>query len=180
MLLDRHGSAATASLMTCESPDDTPMLHPVRNIRRAGKLLFAPDTLAAQVGLNAATELYTGSAAGPTSDGLLVGAALRIAVPAIAYAHTAIFTAFGSFLKSNSNSEDIYLVQTTTGGSSGLTSDVQFITATTVPGDRVALHFEFSAAAGAAHDYLVWHNGSVLGTTCTWQDVFGQVELIKR
>lgn len=49
MLLDRHGSAATATLMCCEHPDDTPVLWPVRNVRRGGALLFA--TLGAGIAL---------------------------------------------------------------------------------------------------------------------------------
>jgi hypothetical protein len=42
MLLDRHGNAAAATLLACESPDDVPALHPVRNVRRRGRLLFGP------------------------------------------------------------------------------------------------------------------------------------------
>jgi hypothetical protein len=56
MLLDRFGSSATATLMSCESPDDTPVLHPVRNVMREGKLLFTQDSHAGQIGLNAATQ----------------------------------------------------------------------------------------------------------------------------
>lgn len=55
MLLDRHGSSATASLLACERPDDTPILMPVRNVRRAGCLLFTSDVYATQLGVNAAT-----------------------------------------------------------------------------------------------------------------------------
>ena len=33
-LLDRHGGSATATLMACEHPEDTPTLWPVRNIQR--------------------------------------------------------------------------------------------------------------------------------------------------
>lgn len=55
MLYDRHGSEATATLMSCESPIVTPRLHPVRNIRRNGRLLFAPDNHCSEIGLNAAT-----------------------------------------------------------------------------------------------------------------------------
>ena len=40
MLLDRHGSAATATLMASERPDDVPALYPVRQIQRNGRLLF--------------------------------------------------------------------------------------------------------------------------------------------
>jgi hypothetical protein len=40
LLYDRHGGEATATLMTCESPDDTPILYPVRQIRRNGRLLY--------------------------------------------------------------------------------------------------------------------------------------------
>jgi hypothetical protein len=35
MLLDKYGAAATATLLSCESPDDAPALHPVRQGRPA-------------------------------------------------------------------------------------------------------------------------------------------------
>ncbi len=47
MLYDRHGGAATATLLTCESPDDVPVLHPVRNILRNGRMLFGSAAPAA-------------------------------------------------------------------------------------------------------------------------------------
>lgn len=65
MLHDRHGSAATATLMACESPDDAPVLHPVRQICRGGRMLFGTDSHSAQIGLNAATSIYESTAAGP-------------------------------------------------------------------------------------------------------------------
>jgi hypothetical protein len=69
MLLDRHGGAATATLLACESADDRPILHPVRNVMRGGRLLYAPDTFAAQLGNNAATVTYaTGSTASGTGN----------------------------------------------------------------------------------------------------------------
>ncbi len=40
-LLDRFGSSATATLLSCESPDDVPALRPVRNVMRGGRLLYA-------------------------------------------------------------------------------------------------------------------------------------------
>jgi hypothetical protein len=40
MLFERYGLCATANLLACEYPDDTPVLHPVRNVLRAGKLLY--------------------------------------------------------------------------------------------------------------------------------------------
>ena len=55
MLLDRFGSSATATLLACEHPDDTPVLRPVRNILRAGRLLYGPETLTSGLGGNAAT-----------------------------------------------------------------------------------------------------------------------------
>jgi hypothetical protein len=45
MLLDKHGSSATATLLSCESPSDTPVLSPVRQVRRDGRLLFTPEVL---------------------------------------------------------------------------------------------------------------------------------------
>jgi hypothetical protein len=50
MLLEKYGHSATATLLACESPDDTPVLHPVRNIRRGGRLLFTPDSFASHTG----------------------------------------------------------------------------------------------------------------------------------
>lgn len=40
LLYDRHGHEVTATLMCCESPDDVPILNPVRQICRNGRLLF--------------------------------------------------------------------------------------------------------------------------------------------
>lgn len=58
MLLEKYGSAATATLLACEHPDDSPVLWPVRNIRRQGRLLFAPsDVICSQINLNAVTVL---------------------------------------------------------------------------------------------------------------------------
>jgi hypothetical protein len=59
MLLDRHGGAATATLLTCESPDDRPVLHPVRNVMRGGRLLYTPDSYAAELGLASATVMLS-------------------------------------------------------------------------------------------------------------------------
>ena len=59
MLLDRHKSSATATLMSCESPDDVPMLAPVRNIRRRGRLLYTADSLASQIGANAVNSMWS-------------------------------------------------------------------------------------------------------------------------
>jgi hypothetical protein len=58
MLFDRHGGSVTATLATLEDPDGAPLphLHPVRNVRRNGRLLFAPDAYSGQIGLNAATD----------------------------------------------------------------------------------------------------------------------------
>ncbi len=42
MLRDRHGGSVTATYAACESPDDVPALGVVRNVRRAGALLFLP------------------------------------------------------------------------------------------------------------------------------------------
>lgn len=61
MLLDRHGSAACATLLSCESPDDVPKLTPIRQIRRNGRFLFAADTHSGQIGINAATDIYLAS-----------------------------------------------------------------------------------------------------------------------
>jgi len=68
MLLDRYGNVATATLLACEHPDDVPVLHPVRNVRRAGRLLFQPDMFASQIGLNAATVTII-NASSTTSSG---------------------------------------------------------------------------------------------------------------
>lgn len=65
MLLEKYGNSATATLMACEHPDDAPRLAPVRNIRRNGKLLFTPESLAAEIELNAATDVSSTYVAGP-------------------------------------------------------------------------------------------------------------------
>jgi hypothetical protein len=59
MLLDRHARAATATLLGGEHQDDHPALWPVRNIRRNGKLLYGPDSHAAEIGLAAVTDVLS-------------------------------------------------------------------------------------------------------------------------
>lgn len=53
MLLERRHSA-TATLLACESPDDVPVLWPVRQIERNGRLLFATSN-STDIALTAAT-----------------------------------------------------------------------------------------------------------------------------
>lgn len=73
-LFERYGSSMTATLAACESPDEVPILHPVRNVRRAGKLLFAlPDVFASQVGLNAASQLGSAVTSGTVTVNAGVG-----------------------------------------------------------------------------------------------------------
>jgi hypothetical protein len=73
MLLERHGGAATATLLGAESPDDPVALAPVRNIRRNGVLLFAPlgvlglTACSPEINNNAATDVYTSTVAGPVN-----------------------------------------------------------------------------------------------------------------
>jgi len=51
VLLTRFdGQSATATLLSCEHPDETPVLHPIRQIIRNGKPLFAPDLHCADIG----------------------------------------------------------------------------------------------------------------------------------
>jgi hypothetical protein len=60
MLLTRfEGNSATATLLACEHPDDIPVLQPVRQIVRDGKLLFIPETHSPQVGLDAASQILS-------------------------------------------------------------------------------------------------------------------------
>lgn len=66
MLLDKYGSAATATFLSCESPDDTPVLRPVRNIARAGTLLYGPDSYASGLGMTAATVVYSATISSAT------------------------------------------------------------------------------------------------------------------
>lgn len=40
LLLERHGGCVPAQLLAAESDDEMPELHPVVNVRRAGKMLF--------------------------------------------------------------------------------------------------------------------------------------------
>jgi hypothetical protein len=59
MLHERYGHSMTATFAACENPDDTPMLAPVRQIRRNGVLLFPPECHAPQVTLEAASEIIS-------------------------------------------------------------------------------------------------------------------------
>lgn len=181
MLLDRHGNSATGTLMTLEDPDGDPLpsLHPVRNIRRNGRLLFAPDAHASQVGLNAATDVYSGSLVGPTTSGAQTGIFLTVAVPSVSYAHTAIVTMTGDFWKSNGGGvwmeRDLH--GTTTGG---ITSEERFLSATATPGERVTIQYEFANLAGSAYDYNLHYDTTSPSFTITCENVRVQVEIIKR
>jgi len=59
MLLERFGNAATATLLACESPEQIPVLHPVRNVMRDGKLLFQPPIHSPQVSANAVSQMIS-------------------------------------------------------------------------------------------------------------------------
>jgi hypothetical protein len=61
MLLENRDSA-TATRLACEHPDDTPVLHPIRQVRRDGRLLFTPDSHAGQLGDNAASQMISAQA----------------------------------------------------------------------------------------------------------------------
>jgi hypothetical protein len=67
-LYERYGHSITATFAACESPDNIPVLHPVRNVRRNGRLLFMPDHHhASQVGVNAATTVVVASISSPVT-----------------------------------------------------------------------------------------------------------------
>jgi hypothetical protein len=179
MLLDRHGNSATATLMSCEHPDDIPVLHPVRNIRRNGQLLFTPDAHSSQLGLNAATDVYSGSLVGPTTSGTQTGVFLTVAVPSVAYSHTAIVTMTGDFWRSNAGG--IWMERDLHGSTTGgIASEERFLVSTATPGERVTIQYEFSNLGGTAYDYNLQFDTTSPSYTITAENVRVQVEIIKR
>lgn len=192
MLLDRHGNSATATFLTCESPDAIPILHPVRNIMRNGKLLFPPATFSSEIGFNAATDPISTTIAGPVSVEASTGTPTVVGtlnVPAYPWATTQILTAAGSVdLKNNTSAElaSIELYFRTNGGS--LTDhrisaqvNTNFVPVGTEVQGMFSMEKTISVAADTAqtYDFLGYalQGGTDIGTV---SGVMLKVEVIKR
>jgi hypothetical protein len=77
MLLENHGGAATTTLLAGESADAAVALWPVRQIRRASRLLFTPDVYSPQIGIDAASQIFSVVVAGAVQLNLPVGSTVQ-------------------------------------------------------------------------------------------------------
>ncbi|HVZ32488.1 MAG TPA: hypothetical protein VG963_08680, partial [Polyangiaceae bacterium] len=155
MLFDKYGSSATATLMTCESPDHTPVLYPVRNIRRHGRLLFTPDHYGSQIGLNAATTTTT-AYNGSHTTAAVFGADttwLTITTAAQPVDHTIQVTSSMDVWKAaGSPQRQVELFAAPlAGGPPFYGSPARDILSTSSPGERIALQADFPALAGTQY-----------------------------
>jgi len=182
MLLDRHGRSATATLMACENPNDTPILHPVRNIRRDGRLLFGshPNTFhCTDIAVNGATDIIWTSV--PSYSGSVISDSIAsIAVSAKSVAYTATVTASGDLWKTLGASAVCYLAQLSGGVPSGVTSQPFNVVATASPGTRVAIVFAFSVPASTATTFALWYSSGTVGNFGLAANVDLRVDIIKR
>jgi hypothetical protein len=169
-LLDRHGNSATATLMACESPDDTPVLHPVRNVARGGRLLFAPDAHSGQIGTNAATVVSETSISAHTLTDVIT-AILSQTVGPLPAAATVVVTMSGYITAQNTtstlltNSEMAYAVSTASGS---LPSGHPFWDVYSVPEDTtVGANFTYEASFALAENTSTtyYFNASNVNTT---------------
>jgi hypothetical protein len=191
MLLDRHGSAATASLMCCEHPDDEPVLHPVRQVRRAGRFLFEPFCgHAAQLSTNAATDVSTTSAASTALVASIGSAACSVTVGPYGYATTVVATASGQWsFNTGANADNVQVFEvvsdlspTTSQQYKVLFTQTANVAANSTQVGSFADEKTYSLAAGATITLYVnayFTRGSST-SSATLSDVTLKAEVIKR
>ena len=169
MLLDRHGHSATATLLACEHPDHTPILHPVRNIVRRGRLLYTPDSYSAEIALNAATTVSD-----TTSGATLTTTVSPIAEQTVGpfpVAVTLVITMSGTFSVQNTSSSvqvdaEVAYALTTLSGSLPAGHpffDVYSVPAATTVTQNFTYEQTFSLAANTSATYNF--NASNINTT---------------
>lgn len=159
-LLDRHGSAATVTLLGGEFPDAKVPLAPVRNIRRAGRLLFTPDTYASGIGTNAATTVSTTSIAS-TNLTTTATALMSLTVGPFVVATSVVITVSGYLSMTNTTAslnvtgEMAYAIYTTSGTlpSGHPFFDLPYIPAGTSEGVNFTYEQTFSLAAATTKTY---------------------------
>ncbi len=114
MLLDRYGSSMTATLAACESPDDVPHLAPIRQVRRAGLLLFGPptpDMHSVQIEANGATFVAENTAASTTiAVSPTITTVLSQTVGSFPVAASVVVTCTGEWQFNTGASSDSYLL----------------------------------------------------------------------
>lgn len=185
MLFDRHGGSATATLLCCESPDETPILHPVRNIRRNGKLLFVREIHCAQIGLGAATETLTAYNGSHTTSAVFGADTtwLTITTEAQAFDHTIQVTASMDIWKAaGAPQRQVELFAAPLpGGPPTYGSPARDINSTASPGERIALQTDFPALANTQYIIRVALSAPGGGTGAVdVRDANLRVEHIKR
>ncbi len=179
MLLDRHGSSATATLLTCESPDGSPVLHPIRQIRRNGRLLFGPPAECVDIAVNGATDIVWTSI--PSYSGSVIADSIAsIAVAAKTVAYTATVSASADIWKTLAAGATVFLAQLSGGVPSGVTSQVFAVQATASPGTRVAIVFAFSVPASTATTFALWYSSGTAGNFGLASNIDLRVDIIKR
>lgn len=161
MLLENRASA-TATLLNCEHPDDSPILHPVRNVRRNGRLLFTPDSYCAQIGDNAVSQIA--SALNTVSSSCVTNASSPVSFVAPAVSAAVISTG-------NPLSIDISgSYQTTIAGGATLSSVKLFITVNGVQLSSGGFFLDNSGNPNAnpIQFTIVATDTQAAGTVCTY------------
>jgi hypothetical protein len=110
MLFERHGHAVCATLMACESPEDMPVLAPVRNVLRAGRMLFGGAVPAAphvsgspiscdgaEIAADAATTVATATASGVSCPNTVDTNVTSVTIGPYQWATTVVLTATGAW-----------------------------------------------------------------------------------
>lgn len=190
MLLERHGNAAMATRLSCDEPDETPILHPVRQVRRAGQLLFAPDVHATQINNNAATSVFTTTNSSFALTASIGAAACSIIVGPYSLDTTVVATASGQWVYVVGSSADNIEVFEVVSDIAPTTSQVYKTLwagntsspAGTSQGGSFADENTFSLAAGSTITVYVnaYYTRGVSSSTGTLTDVTLKLEVIKR
>jgi hypothetical protein len=152
MLFDRHGGSVAATLLAGDSPDAPVHLAPVRNVRRAGRLLYGSDHHSSQIGLEAATKNTTAYNSSHTTAAVFGADTtwLTITTPGTIQAdHTIQVTASMDIWKaSGAPQRQVELFAAPlAGGPPFYGSPARDINSTASPGERIALQADFPALA---------------------------------
>jgi hypothetical protein len=128
---------------------------------------------------DAATEVYISTDASQTTSAI-AESFVTISAPAVSVAHKALLTLVADVWKTAGTFAECYLARLSGGVPSGTVSQPVTITSTASPGQRIALQFEYDAAASTAVDYAFWYSASAPGNFGEARNIAFHVELIKR
>lgn len=179
LLYERYGHYLTTTWAACENPDETPRLGVVRNIRRAGQLLFAPDSFAQQIADSAATDIVEVSVFGYTGSAIAQAIATASVGPKV-QAYTATVTVSADVWKTNANTAQVYLAQLSGGIPVGGTSQSFFVTGTASPGTRISIVASFSVAAATSTQFALWYSSGSAGNFGGAANVDLRVDVVKK